>query len=107
MAKQMKFHFIKSPTFQEIPAHGAFGGVVPTGDKIAISFYSERSPLPTVVVHALSEKNELGDEDVTKRESKEGIVRTIHNVIYLDNAAAKAVHDWLGQRITEMEKLKK
>ena len=46
----LKFEYEKSEQFRTVFADGAIGGVTPRG-YVHVAFYSERSPIPKVVVH--------------------------------------------------------
>ncbi len=101
---EIKFHYIKSADYQEIPCHGAFGGVVPTGDRIFLALYSERPPIPRVIYQELDERGALTEELSEKRETKDGVVRTVHVGAFVDIAEATSLRDWLTSRIGELER---
>lgn len=101
----VKFHFIKSPAYQEHPCHGAFGGITPLGDNVFLAFYTERLPIPTATVHTVSDQGELGVEMRDRRESREGVVRIIQTGFYLDRDRAVSVRDWLDSKIKEMDEV--
>jgi hypothetical protein len=102
---EIKFYYQKSTFHQEIKADGAVGGVAPTGDKIAMSVYTERNPIPQVVVQELSDEGILGAEILDKRESKVGVVRSVQATIHMDVPQARAIYEWIGRQLQEIEKL--
>jgi hypothetical protein len=53
---------------------GVIGGVTPTGDIFA-SLFSQRPAIPTLTVQTVNERGDLGEEIVSARVSKDGIVR--------------------------------
>ncbi|MGI0085429.1 MAG: hypothetical protein ACREBQ_10140 [Nitrososphaerales archaeon] len=97
-----KFDFIKSPMFRVIHADGVFGGMTPRGS-IFLSFFSERFPIPTTIVHEIRSSGELGDEIRSEREGRKSIVREVEVGVQLDLGVAKAFLLWLQQKIEEAE----
>lgn len=104
----VKFHYIKSPFHQEIKVDGAIGGIDPTAQGITFSVYTERHPIPRVVVHEMVEVEGngmvLGEENLAKREVKDGYVRTIGATLHLTPEQAISIHDWLGKHIDALKK---
>lgn len=102
---ELKFHFIKSADCKEVLVDGAFGGIAPRG-RISMAVYTERLPIPQETVHSVTAE-ELGPEIQEKRVSRENLVRLVESVLHLDIEVAKVVHQWLGQKIMELESLAK
>lgn len=100
---EIKFNFVKSAQYTEVPVHGAIGGVSPRGDTIYMAVYAERGPLPNIVVHSLDDEGHLGDELREKRLTKDGIVRTVHFGMHLSIDHASTLRDWLTRKIEERE----
>ena len=71
---KVKFHYLKSNYFRVIHVDGIFGGLTPTGDIFA-SFFSQRPPIPTLTVQPVKESGELGDELMSERAARDGLVR--------------------------------
>lgn len=69
---ELEFHFEKANSFRVIHVDGAFGGVSPGSRLIHMAVFSERTPLPKMVVH-LAENGVLGAEVMEKRVTKSGI----------------------------------
>lgn len=101
----VKFDFIKSSLFRVVHADGIFGGMTPKGD-IFMSFFSERFPIPTSVVHELKPSGELGPEVRSEREGRKGLLREVEVGVYCDLEVAKAVHKWLAEKIADAEKVR-
>jgi hypothetical protein len=105
-------NYIKSDNYREFPCDGALGGPTPKG-KIWMALYSERYPLPRVIVYSATPgdaANELTIDEKTKPlavESREGIVRNVEFGAYMDLEVAKALHTWLGQKISDLQKATK
>ena len=106
---KLQFHYIKSPDYRETACHGALGGVTPQ-DKIWMALFSERGPIPRIVEFDVPapegasaiEFNEAQSEP-SHTESRAGIVRHVELCTYLDLDVAKRLHEWLGQRIAEIQ----
>ncbi|ATP19772.1 hypothetical protein [Sphingobium yanoikuyae] len=104
---EMKFHYIKAPQYSEFPMHGVFGGVTTNG-QISMAIFSERIPLPKVLTNELTPvEDDPGAYQLTseKREGLDGVVRFVHNNYYFDLNMAKALRDWLDDKIGTIEGL--
>lgn len=97
----IRFHYIKSNAFRVVHADGVYGGISPSL-KLQMAFYSERTPIPQAIVHALHD-GELGEEIVTARVSRDGIVREVETNVLMDLDAAKDFALWLISAIEEIE----
>lgn len=97
LPSSVTLHYIKSNYFRTIHADGAIGGLTPRGE-LFLSLYSERPPLPDVVVQAI-ENGQLGKEIIEQRKGIEGILREIEVGVVMDLNVAKAVVTWLQERI--------
>ena len=56
--ESINFDFVKSNDFRVIHADGCFLGTTQTG--VAISFYSERQPIPRRLVHKVNKDGGVG-----------------------------------------------
>lgn len=97
------FHYIKSNYFRVIHADGAWGGVAP-GSAIHLCFWSQRPPIPTKMVHAVSSDGTLGDEIKDNRETREGLVREIEADVVMDLPTARELINWLKEKVEQVEK---
>lgn len=66
-----------------------------------MSFFSERPPIPSEIVHEVNPDGTLGKE--VKRVSRDGVVRELETAVYLDLGAVVQLRDWLDDRITTLE----
>jgi hypothetical protein len=103
--KTLTFHYIKAPAYQEVHFHGAFGGIVPSGDRISLALFSERAPIPQESVHPLKEDGTLGEEIDELRVSKEDVVRTVNAVVYMDLTQAVVIRNWLDEKIKVLQQM--
>ncbi len=97
---KVDLHFIKSNWFRVIHADGAWGGTTPAGN-IGMTFYSERSPIPTRLVHEITPDGRLGGE--LSRTVRKGIVREAEVQVVLSVGVAKALISWLQVKIQNVE----
>ena len=94
------FHYIKSHSFRVVHGDGVWGGATPRG-YIAMSFFSERSPIPKKLTHDISPQGTLGEE--TDRKVKSGVVREVEVEVIVDLTTAKSMISWLETHISTIE----
>lgn len=94
------FNYVKSPQYRSLYVDGAWGGVTPRGS-LAITFYSERFPLPQSITFALGEDG-LGEE--LSRVSRQDVVREVEATAFMDLQAAISLHRWLAEKIPALRK---
>ncbi len=106
--EEIEFHFIKGNAFRVIYADGILGGIHPNGRHIHMSLFNERQPIPQRTVHKITvaARNEdksislsVGEEVVSKRISREGIVREIEAEVVLDIPTARNLVLWLHRHL--------
>lgn len=103
----ISFDYIKSNHFRVIRINGAWGGISPSEDQIHMSIYSERWPIPKRTVYALLDKNQMGEEIVEDRVSRNAIVREVEAHLIMSIGAAKRIREWLDEKITNYDKMVK
>jgi hypothetical protein len=99
------FKYIFTYDYNPVYVNGAHGGVSPRGELVA-NFYLERQPLPNEITHAITGDGAIGD--VTSLDPKDlnsSLVRYVPCGIVLNHANARNLHQWLGDKISEMEQL--
>jgi hypothetical protein len=105
---RLAFHYIKSPEYREISAHGALGGPTPRGD-IWMSLFGERYPIPRIVEYAVAGKPgdaitiDESTAQPTNVESRQGVIRHVEVTVYMTSDMAKRLHGWLGKQIEVVE----
>lgn len=95
--KEIEFDYIKSNFFRVVRGDGAFGGLSPNGT-IHMAIFSERSAIPTKIVHKVVD-NALGPEIVPRREVRKAVVREVEVDVTLDINQAIALRKWLDDKI--------
>lgn len=99
---RVKFDYIKSNFFRVVHADGVLGGLTPRLD-IHMDVWSERQAIPRELVHELKPDGTLGDELKEERTARDAIVREVEVGIVIDVALAKAMIDWLQEKINRIE----
>jgi hypothetical protein len=100
---KIRVEYIKSSCFRIVRADGAIGGTSPRLE-LFITFYSERFPIPKVLVYQATPEGGPGEELLEERETKSGIIREAEVGITMDLPTAKSFASWLNQKIAELEK---
>lgn len=71
---------------------------------VQLAIFNERPPIPQKVVHAMEIRDSqaiLGKE--IQREGKTGVVREVEVDILMNLEVAKAVRDWLNEKVVLLE----
>lgn len=101
-------NYIKSNEYREVACDGAIGSATPTG-KLWVAFYTERLPLPRIVRHEMlssPDSTELRidpNKPGTPLEGRVGLIRNVEFGLYLSEATASKLHEWLGSQIESMK----
>ena len=91
------------PECPRVPAHGVWGGVSPHGE-IEMNIYSEGDKLPQYSERLVHPDGSVGDESspLDNQHSKT-IVRRIHAKVFMNYQTARAVLDWLEEKVRALE----
>jgi hypothetical protein len=100
------FHYIKSNLFRVIHTDGAVGNIAPSG-LIFVGLYSERSAIPQMMVHEVTETGQVGPERLSERVGKSGIVREVEIGATMSVETAITFVAWLQEKIDLLQKIKK
>jgi hypothetical protein len=95
---KVRFDYIKSPQFRVVHVDGAYGGITPRG-QLFISLYSERLPIPTAIVHQLNPNGQLGDEILSERETRKGVVREVEIGLQFDIRGCQVFHELASNQV--------
>lgn len=101
-SNRVAFDYLKGPQFRAIRADGAIGGITPSGI-IHCALYSERHPIPRRLVHEVGLDGQLGAPIETETVTRDAIVREMEVDIFLALPVAKSIHQWLGDKIADLE----
>lgn len=98
--QEIKFHYIKAPSYRSIFIDGAHGGMTPKG-LLCMNVFQERPPIPQ------NETFRVGKDglELVGHEGKEGVIRQVEASILMDYNTMKAVKQWLDNKIETFEQL--
>ena len=101
--KTIKFHYKKNSDFKTYLATGVYGGIT-SSLMIDANFYIERPPIPKVVEHQV-EGDKIGKE--IDKDSLDGAVREVNVGLVIDINMARALRQWLDDKINKIEEYEK
>lgn len=99
----IRIHYIKSPGFRTIHVDGVYVGPTPS-NKVAVSFFSERFPIPQETIHTVEEGFEIGGE--VDRTSREGLVRELEVNMVMDAEIAERIALFIQQQVARVRDLR-
>ena len=83
-------------------AHGVWGGINPQGE-IEMNFYHESDCLPTYSERLIAPDGSIGHEITPEDDEQRGVTRHIHSRVLLNYHTARAVLEWLEDRVAALE----
>ena len=99
--RTITFDYIKGQCFRVIHVDGAQGGVGPRG-LIQVAVFSERWPIPQKSTHAFDQNTaKLGEEIVSKRVSRDAVVREVEAELIMTPETAMIIAEWLKTKVKE------
>lgn len=103
ISQSVSFEYEKARGFRVIHVDGAHGGIAPNGNGLAVSFYSERRPIPQREVFQISNQGVIPQSHETRNCD---IMREVEICAIMNIAVAKSLHEWLGSKIAEYDEIK-
>jgi hypothetical protein len=98
----VQFYYIKSTQFRVVHVDGVIGGLTPRGH-IHLAAYSERSAIPQITQHTLTDTGQLSDP--IAQDGKAGIVREIDVDLIMTITTATELRDFLDARIRQFREI--
>ncbi|MGX7948140.1 hypothetical protein [Oleidesulfovibrio alaskensis] len=83
-------------------AHGVWGGINPHGE-IEMNFYSESDKIPAWSERVVMQDGALGHEMVPAESDSKTVVRHIHSKVLINYDTARAIYDWLDEKLSALE----
>lgn len=83
-------------------AHGVWGGINPMGE-IELNFYLESDKLPSFTESVIDADGQPGPEIAPEDGSVKTVVRHIHSRVIVNYHTARAMLDWLEEKIEAIE----
>lgn len=99
---QIRYSYVADSGLHPHTAHGVWGGINPHGE-IELCFYDESDALPDYTEQAIEADGSPGPEIMPADDGIRRITRHIHTRVLLNYNTAKAVLEWLEDRINELE----
>lgn len=96
------YHYDQEEGMRLRPAHGVWGGINPHGE-LEICFYEESDMPPKTSEMLIGPDGTPGAEQVAMQDDARHISRHIHTRLLLNYDTARAVADWLEERLGELE----
>jgi len=102
---EITFKYIFNKDYNPLYVNGAHGGISPRGE-IVMNFYLERPALPYSITHEINGNGTIGAEIAAEPEDfKNSLVRHVENGVVMNYQSARDLHNWLGERLREIETL--
>jgi hypothetical protein len=100
------FKYIFKYDYNPVYVNGAHGGVSPRGEIVA-NFYLERQPLPNEITHSINPDGSIAADIVAvdPENLESTIIRYVSSGVVLNLQNAKALNNWLGDKIVELERM--
>jgi hypothetical protein len=99
---KIRYEYEQDPQTRIRYAHGVWGGVNPQGE-IEVNFYVESDKMPAYSECLIAPDGSLGHENIPFDEEARAVVRTVHSRIILSYHAARAVLEWLEDKVASLE----
>jgi hypothetical protein len=99
---ELPIHFLKTGGFRVVHADGAWLSANAFGN-VYLTFYTEHTPIPRNVVVKLNEQGSATDEDLSKRDTLDGLTRDVEVEIALSFPAAVQLFNVLNQNLRTMQ----
>lgn len=99
---KIRYEYIQENNAKPSYTHGVWGGISPLGE-IEVNFYVESDKIPDFSERRMDEDGALGPEMAPYNENERIIIRNIHSKILLNYQTAKALLEWLEEKVESLE----
>ncbi|MFI3272442.1 MAG: hypothetical protein R3Y11_10155 [Pseudomonadota bacterium] len=99
---RIRYEYEQDPTTRIRYAHGVWGGLNPQGE-IEMNFYLESDKLPPFSERIVAPDGSFGHEIAPYDENVKIITRHVHSKVVLNYHSAKAILEWLEDKIETLE----
>ena len=107
---KIEYRYIFDDSYNPVYTNGAFGGLGPQGD-MTINFFHERQPIPnsqTYLLERAKDAVKLGAAvDREPKRENPVLVRFITTGVVMDEACARRLYEWLGDKLRQYDQFKK
>lgn len=99
---RIRYEYEQAPESRLHYAHGVWGGINPQGE-IEINFYLESDKMPPYSERLVAPDGTFGHEMAPYDDDVRVIVRHIHSKIVMNYHTARAMLEWLEDKIVTLE----
>lgn len=99
---RIRYEYDQDPETRMRYAHGVWGGINPQGE-IEVNFYLESDKMPPYSERLVAPDGSFGHETAPFDEDLRVITRTIHSRLILNYHTARAVLEWLEDKVESLE----
>lgn len=99
---RIRYHYEQDRQAILRPSHGVWGGINPHGE-IEMCFYEESDIPPRISEMSIGPDGTPGEERAVPEDDIRHIRRLIHTRLLLNYDTARAVADWLQERLGELD----
>ena len=99
---RIRYEYEQDPAAKVRYTHGVWGGINPQGE-VELNFYTESDKLPAYSECILTPDGDLGHEIVPQDDKLKIVTRQIHSRIILNVYTARAVLEWLEDKVDILE----
>lgn len=99
---RMRYEYEQDKNLDVKYAHGVWGGINPQGE-VELNFYTESDKIPPFSERIITPDGSLGHEMAPYDENLKIITRRIHSRVILNYHTARAVLEWLDEKVQALE----
>lgn len=99
---RIRYEYEENPETRLQYAHGVWGGINPQGE-VELNFYTESDKLPPYSERILAPDGSFGHEMAPFDENSKAVTRRIHTRLILSYHTARAVVEWLQDKVDILE----
>lgn len=101
-ALRVRYEYEQEPEVRLQYAHGVWGGVNPQGE-VELNFYTESDKMPQYSERIISADGSFGHETTPCEDDLKVVTRRVHTKLLLNYHTAKAVIEWLQDKVDALE----
>jgi len=99
---KVRYEYQQDPDTRIHYAHGVWGGINPQGE-IEVNFYLESDKMPPYSERLVAPDGSFGHEIAPCDEELRTVTRTIHSRVILNYHTARAVLEWLEDKLDMLD----
>ena len=99
---RIRYEYEENPEARLHYAHGVWGGINPQGE-VELNFYTESDKLPPFSERIIAPDGSFGPETAPFDDNLKTVTRRIHTKLILNYYTARAVAEWLQDKVDILE----